>query len=204
MPNGFTSKIYDGKSQSLRDYLMGVGRSFGFAIMQDDDWDAPVRHVKPSRYHVEKITEATEKLRELEAITTTEAHTHAREDYKKALAKWQDSNERNRLMGVRYDKMIKQVEDWVPEDPRFNDLKAQALKYLVESRDFDVSDEEQQKRWNPYPRLLSGNDWLEREKSAMRKEIDYHTERNRQEIKRADERNEWIDAFLKSLPPEGA
>jgi hypothetical protein len=203
MPNGFTSKIYDGEPQSLRDYLMGVGRGFGFAIMQrDDPWDAPVRHVKPSNYHVEKIAEATEKLRELETMTTAEAHAAAREDYDAALVKWQDRNETNRLMGVRYDQMIDQVEAWDPGDARFDDLKEQALKYLRESRDFDVSNEEQQRRYNPYPTMLSGDGWLHREKKAQRDLIDYHTEQNRQEIKRADERNEWIDAFLKSLPPE--
>jgi hypothetical protein len=50
--------------------------------------------------------------------------------------------------------------------------------------------------------LLSGEEWIKREKSAIRKKIDFYTRQRNQEAERTAERNDWIDAFLKCLPAE--
>lgn len=201
MPNGFTAKIYDGTSDSLREYLMHVARGFGFAIMQrDDDWNAPLERVTPSDYHKRAIEDAQEKLRALCRLSYEDIVKRCRKERDEAVQKWNDRNEENEQMRYRYDDMIAKVEAWEVTSPFTQKVKDQALEYLRSSKDFDVYSDEDQRRFNSYPPLKDPEEWLKEQKAALERSIEYHERENREEVKRADERNKWIDAFYKDLP----
>ena len=201
MPNGYTTDIYDGKPVTLTDYLMGVGRSMGFAIMQRDEAASePVRTVEPqTSYHDKAISAARATLAEVDALSVAEAVKCALVDYEKANTAWLEARDRIRAMRSRYEEMIRQVEAWHP-DPLVLVVKEQALKYLRESVKFDCGDEKAEMRWSPPPRRLSGPEWINERRAKARRDIEYHEAERKKEIERTEERNRWITAFLGSLP----
>lgn len=205
MPNGYTADIYDGKPVTLRSYLMGVGRSMGFAVVQRDEAASePVRTVEPrTSYHDKALAEARATLAEIDSLSTTEAVQCAIADYEKANEEWLASRDRIRAMRSRYEQMIREVEAWEP-DQLVLVVKEQALKYLRESMEFDCGDTKAEMRWSPPPRRLSGAEWLNDRRAKARHDIEYHEAERRKEIERTEERNRWITAFLNSLPVEAS
>ena len=201
MPNGYTAAIYDGQPVSVRDYLMGVGRGMGFAIMQrDDSHDEPVHHVEPhTDYHDSELAKARTLLAEVDTMTTEQAAKRARSEHEEALRDWTETRERRRSLRARYEEMITEVEAWEP-DPLVVGVKEAAAKYLRESMDFDCGDPKDDMRWYPYPTLLSGPEWINAKRAEATRDIEYHEAQRCEEIDRANERNRYIAAFLSSLP----
>ena len=201
MPNGYTADIYEGKPTTLADYLMGVGRGMGFAIMQrDDPASEPVRRVEPqTRYYDEALAEARAVLADLDGLTMAQAAERASAEYEAEVSSWLEERDRRLGMRSRYVDMIAQVEAWEP-DPLVRVVKEQAIKYLRESLDFDVGPEGEEMRYRPYPRLLGGAEWVNAKRAKAQRDVEYNEAERAKEIERAAERNRWIDAFLGSLP----
>lgn len=202
MPNGYTAAIYEGKPVTLRDYLMGIGRGMGFAILQRDaDRDDPVKLTEPSTGHAERsLADARTRRRVLEQMTPEDAQAAAYADFKDATARWEADLEKSLAMRARYEDMIAQVEAWRP-DPLVEGAKEMALRYLRESADFDCGKPGEEMRYRPKPELLGGRAWLEREIAEAQRSIAHYEKSIAEELERTAERNRYIEAFLSSLPP---
>jgi hypothetical protein len=199
MPNGYTAAIYEGRDVSLREYLMNVGRSMGFAIMQrDDDPNAPVRLTEPqTKYHDDAIRKAEETLARVSRMTADEAQGAAADEYEQAIKHRREAVEQHRILRERYEAMIARVKEWEPE-PLIARVKEQAIKYLLESMDFDCHGDLPTFPSEPVPK--NGEQWVEGQVAKARREIEYHGQERAREIASTAERNAWISAFLRSLP----
>lgn len=204
MPNGYTADIYEGKDVSLADYLMKVGRSMGFAIMQrDDPLDVPVKPVEETNSYRDKAIESAQAtLAELKITSVEEASHRAKTEYEEALFKYQSDREDRLAMRGRYQAMITQVEQWSP-DPLVLPVKEQALKYLHESMEHDCGKPGEEMRYYSTPKLLSGEEWIANERYHAKRDIKYHTDERDRELASVSERNLWIKTFLNSLPKDG-
>jgi hypothetical protein len=204
MPNGYTANIYEGKPESVRQFLMKVGRGMGFAILQrDDDWDTPIHKVEPSDYNARRLEESRERLRELEGVSIEEANRRAKAEYDEAVAAWEERRSNREAMRSRYEQRIREVEAWQP-DPLVESVKNHALQYLREGMEFDCGKPGTESRWDTYPKRLGGADWLNEQRAKALHDVEYHEKENRKEIERAEERNRYIEAFLSSLPDGAA
>lgn len=200
MPSGITAAIYKGKEVSRDEFLMRVARSYSLAIMQrEDDPDAPVRRCEPNtKYREDAIEAAEETLRDLSALTVEQASERAKAEHEKEAKEWREAKAKALNLRARYEAMAREVEAWEPE-PLVAGIKDVALKYLRESIDFDCGEPGQEMRYRPYPQLLSGAEWINSKREKAQRDIDYHRDLIAAEIKHADERNEYIDAFYRSL-----
>lgn len=196
MPTGITSDIYDGKDLTLRGYLLRVGRSMSYSIMQrDSPLDEPPKRSEPSRYHAEALAKAEARVEELLGMLEEQAAPLAAEAHEQAMARYEHERAANQELRERYEKMIAAVEGWTP-DPLVAQTKEYALKQLRESLDFDCG-----YRSSP-PQRRSPMEWWENEIGAARNAAQYHREEGAKEIARAAERNLYIDALYASLPKE--
>lgn len=203
MPNGFTAPIYEGREDfTLRDYLMGVGRGMGFAIMQrGEDPSSPIKYVEPSTYYDdEQIRKAQATLAELDGMTIEEAGARLAAERAAADERRRDSVQKTLAMRARYERMIRGVEAWDPV-PLMDSTKEQALKYLRESMEFDCGRPGEEARFLDHQTAFDGAEWLTQERRRAQEQITRSREHIAAERKRTAERNRYIDAFYESLPP---
>lgn len=196
MPTGYTAKLHEGE-QSLREFLMGIGRGMGFAITQrDDDIGEPVREVEPSDYHDRQIAEYESKLASLRDVTDEEALSLAREEYRDTLRRHEEAVAKRRALVERYARMLHEVAAWDPPE-LVAGVKELALEQLQESIKFDCG-------VGIYPdkpeEPTSGAEWLAARRAEARKSLAYHEKARAEEIARTNDRNRYIRTFLDSLP----
>lgn len=195
MPNGFTSDIYEGKNTSLRDYLMGVGRGMGFAIMQrDDDSRDPVKHREVSTYHAYALADAQNEHARLLSLSWGESEVEAAQEYDATLAAHEKANAANEALAARYDDMIAAVQEW-PGVPEVPNVKVYALTYLRDSKQFDCGSV-----YPPKPEPQPTIQWKNERVAKALRDIEYHSAQWEQEKARVAEVNAMIDAFYRSLP----
>jgi hypothetical protein len=70
---------------------------------------------------------------------------------------------------------------------------------IRESLEFDCGKPGEEMRFYAYPTWLSGADWINEQRAEAKRKIDYCREQIVQRDKVAAERNQHIDAFLRSL-----
>jgi hypothetical protein len=205
MPSGITAAIYEGKEVSRDEFLMRVARSFSLAIMQrEDDPDTPLKRDEANtKYHDDKIAGAEADLRELSGLSIDEARRRSMAEYDKAVEDWKAERNKRLALRSRYEAMIREVEAWEPE-PLIAYLKDGALKQLRESLEFDCGKPGEEMKYRQHPQLLAAEEWIETKITAARREIDYCREQIVKRQKVADERNEHIDAFYRSLEAPSA
>lgn len=195
MPNGFTSALYDG-DQSLRDYLMGVGRGMSFSIMQRDEGNGPVRLLdEKSSWYSKALREAQQRLDYLIDMTTDQIVAQCSKEYSEACSSWKKYNEEQDAIKSRYEYMLAQVEEWNCP-PVLSSTKESAIKYIEESLDYDC------KHYTPQPQNFTPEEWHEREIKNTKDNIEYYRLEEAKEIARHKERNMYIKTFLDSLPEE--
>jgi hypothetical protein len=199
-PSGITAAIYEGKDVTRDEFLMRVARSFSLAIMQrEDDPDAPVRRVKAdTKYQDEAIEKAQAVLAEVGGLSVAEAGERAKAEYYDAAKARQERRAEVLALRGRYEAMIREVEAWEP-DPLVLYIKDGALKQLRKSLDFDCGKPGEEVRYWPVPQWLDGAEWIVQKTEKARKDIDYQREQIAKRKAVAAERNQHIDAFLRSL-----
>ena len=195
MPKGYTADIKDGIS--FDEYAMNCARAFGTLIlMRDDPKNSPIpEKIEPSDYHLNKINEAKDELKSLEAMTISEAN-------KQSLIDWEKSEEyrlrrlaENKELRVKYNEMLKNVNSWSPPTKDHEGLHEFMREQIESSINFDCDEE----FYRTPDDKASGEEWLLDKKEAALKNISYHTKENEEEIKRTDERNSWINSLRDSL-----
>ena len=197
MPTGLTADIYEGRSTSLRAFALRCARQLGGGYQASDygnkmlPMDKPPV-VEPSPYHREQLKRAEEDL---------DFWLHVQKDpetmksiYDKEMAKHEVENighdARMKVVKERYEAMISRVEQWkVPEE--YASLKELMLEQLRKSLEHDYHPEYRPWRGEPEPI----DEWMERNISMARRDIEYHTaelEKERQAIA-------GINAWVKGL-----
>lgn len=201
MPSGITSDLYEGKDTSLRGYLMSVGRSMGYAIMQRDaDRSEPVREVTASDYNRRQADTLRQELAEIEGLSVADAWARYLAERAAAVERRDEMVRQRRELRARYTRMLAEVEAWQP-DPLIASTKDYALKQLRESIDFDCGHEGEEARYWPMPPVyIGGAEYLAGRRKQLQEDIDRAEQHQREEDDRTADRNRHIAAFLGSLP----
>lgn len=197
MPTGYTCDVSDGKITTLRDFALRCARAFGALItMRDEPFDAPIPEKFEPRtdYHDKAIREAREQLEKLTSMSPAQVTAAAKKDADKIAAGYAASDADRLARENRYKAMLAQVVQWeVPAE--ITDLRSFMIEQLQESIRFDCGDMSKY-RDKPIP----AEQWLERRREGLLRDIAYHQESRAKEIQRTAERNAWLSALRSSLP----
>lgn len=144
MPNGHTEPIFSGKEYSFKDFAFSVARGFSMEFYQGAQgefraipWSESQYN---SRYYLDALDKDIEKLRELLTLSDEEKadrFANAVIDGSRELSKKQEESD---AMRVRYQEMLDRVRAWEPPNDDFLNLKADMVRHLEESMDFDCID----------------------------------------------------------------
>lgn len=195
MPTGYTAGVQDGKVTSFAEFAMNCARAFGALVELRDAPSAPIpQKFKPSSYHEKALADAQATLKDLHGMSDTAADVAASKEYRDAISGWDQTERENTQSRNRYNAMLAQVITWNPPSPDHVELKKFMVQQLTESLKFDCGDRNDWK-----PKRLNGSAWLEKKIASTERGVEYHTKGLADDIKRAEERTQWVQQLRDSL-----
>lgn len=194
MPTGYTAALYDGTSQTFPEFAMRCARAFGALVeMRDAPMDAPVpERFAPATCHATELRMAEDRLATVRQWTPAQAAEEARRAYETALAWHRESEERQRARRERYTAMLAEVRAWRPPTPAHDGLKQFMIDQLTMSIAGDCAP------LDP-PQPQTGEEYRNDAIATARWTIDYHTHKDAEARKQAEECTAWVQALRDSL-----
>ena len=203
MPTGYTAYIEDGDITTGKEFLKLCTRAFGVAIDQKDDpLSVPTKtKFEPSQYYIDVYNGACDELKKAKSMSFFEARDLL---IKKHNEKIESSRKlANTLSNLRkkYLKVREEVDAWIPPSSEHNGLK----KFALEQIDISIpSNESITALINNSKEYLSLSDeiierFIKDNITECKRNVEYYKKLINDEYERTQEKQEWMDKFLKSL-----
>lgn len=197
MPTGYTSGIYDGKTNTLREFALECVRAFAPLVeMKDAPYDAVIpQKLEPQiDFYEKKLTELRQESVRVTSLSEEECLAESAEE-----AKVDDEFRQKYLSDVeerreRYDLMMDKVRNWKAGP---DDLKSFMLEQLNLSKDCDCPPEPL--KYHEIVTKLPANTWRTKKLNRLDKEIEYYEEQIKKIVDITNKRNEWLDEFWEAL-----
>ena len=202
MPTGYTVYIKNRDITIGKEFLKLCTRNFGIAIdIRDESLSVPTpTHFEPNSYYKEAYDKAVEVRNKYRKMTFDEAKQKMIENYNERIASSKEYLKDCKSEDEKYKKVRDEVAKWNPPTSEHEGLKNFALeqidmsmntsycKYLEDdiNRQLDVSDEA------VFAYMNEINEQCE-------KDVERAYRRWQEDLKRADEKNMWMQQFLDSL-----
>lgn len=202
MPTGYTSKACD-QDVPFNEFVWDCARAFGALIMmRDDPHGTPIpERFEPSDHHATELAKAKLALEQAKKMSIKEAAEAAKASHQKAQERLKEQIEKVGVVNTRLNKLRDSVLAWNPPSPDHEGLKKFMLQQLDETIKWDgnVSDFYHDEAKQP----MSGKEWRDKEIESAKRDIEYHTKEWAAEVKRTQERNQWISDLVNSVPYPG-
>lgn len=195
MPTGYTATLYDG-DQDFEDFALDCARAFGALVTLRDSptVSVPREFEADTSYHDERLAAAKARLRELESMSLDEVGDAIEEERRKAEARRAELVEKRNDLRARYEAMLEAVEWWTPPTADHLGLKKFMAEQLQQAIDFDCGD-----IGIDLPDEITLEAWVDKERKAALRNVEYHAAEREKEIERAASRTAWIRALRESL-----
>ncbi|MBI4918478.1 hypothetical protein HY837_01000 [archaeon] len=192
MPTGYTSIIEEKKDVTLEEFIKRCSHAF---LRSDSiDEELPDEIFPSSDYHKVEYAKEKRKLKKALAMNLDEAEREAeiayqtdRKYYEQALLEHQELKE-------RYQGMLKQVKAWKPPTKRHQPLRKFMINQLEETIQHDCSNS-----WLTEPKKISAAQYKRNLIIRTKDAIKYHKENWAEEVRKAKEANEWVQALKQNL-----
>jgi hypothetical protein len=199
MPTGYTAAIKDGIS--FEQYVWTCARAFGALVLLRDDTQAPIpERFESSTYHVAELAKAKDRLATLNAMSMDDAVENEKHDYKAATKSYLARLDEKGELRTKYMAMLGQVRQWIPPTPDHQGLKDLMVQQIEQSIEFDCNT-----HYMELPAaILGGQLWLAQRTAEAECMVAYHADELAKEVSRTEDRNGWLQALRKSVPPPAA
>jgi hypothetical protein len=192
MPTGYTADLCDG-DVPFADFLLTCARGFGATIHQrDEDLHVRPKHREPSRYDLDAIAKAKERLAHLAECSDDDLRAEWDAKHQASVDSWLKHNEKTNRVAERIRLMIAEVKAWEPPTADHVELQSFMLQQLEETLRFDGSPMDAPTRV-PFDRYRA--DEIEKAEGSLERS----TRRHAEEVERCEKTNAWIDALYDSL-----
>ena len=198
MPTRLTSKIYEGKDITFKEFALLCARTFGALIHQrEEPLDAPIRKREPDTYYLKQLEKAKKDLDDFLANPPTEDSLAKEYEEKVERMRKEDAetNKNSQELKARYEAMLKKVQDWNPPTSEHKNLKNFMISQLNESIDFDCY------AYNQVDKLVTKEQYIKDGLSSMhlQEQVEYYQEQWDKEIESCNSVNKWIEELVNSL-----
>lgn len=197
MPTGYTAAIKDGIT--FKQFAMTCARAMGALIMMRDEpsgAEIPAAF-PPSTHHRDQLARLRDELGNLRAMTVAEIEKAADASYVTSIESHQKRVLERDELRAKYQKMLGDVNAWQAPTPGHEDFKKFMVEQITSSIDWDCSH-----KFDDAPARATAQEWIEARLATTLQSIDYHTKGDAEEIKRTQERNDWVNALRNSLKDE--
>lgn len=195
MPTGYTEDIYEGKDVSGSEFLMQCARAFGATVsMRDEPFNKEIPKFEPSDYHLKAIKKSVEELEKYVNMSIEEAEKAVAQSHEAAVTSFHMRWNEKKELKSRYEKVLKEVKEWIPPTEDHIELKKYAINQLNESIKFDCSTD-----YMKMPEKSNAQEWLYTMIEGANKDIAYHQKEWEAEVERTNGRNKWVNELKNSL-----
>jgi hypothetical protein len=198
MPTSYTAPVGDGEL-NFNQFVWRCARAMGALVsMRDESLDAPIpEKIEASSHHQGGINAAKARKARLEAMTEDEIAAEAKSSYEEAVERRLQMEKERLLTKANYERMLAQVQAWIPPTSDHEGLKKFMIEQLQESIRFDCSPLSELSA----PQMLSAKEWRHAEANSIGRDLAYHRRELAEEAKRVRAVNEWLSDLRTSVPP---
>lgn len=206
MPTGYTAYIEDEKITTGEEFLKLCTRAFGIAIdLKDKPLNVPTKtHFEADSYYKEKYEKSLELLEETKNMSFDEAANKRRKDYEEEISFHKEYAKSQILLNEKYEKVRKEVSEWIPPTDAHKKLKKFALNQIdicvTPQRHIDEYLEKSKENFDDSDKATY--EYISDIISMCQKDVDRAYESYQEELKRTEEKNEWMKQFLESFKGE--
>lgn len=196
MPTGYTATLME-KGQTFQEFIMGCVRAFeAFIEMRDSPSDAAIpEKFEPSDHYAKRIIEAREKLEKLKEMTDAEKADFGQIEKDMDIKRIKQWLKKATAQNKRLEDMAAQVKAWNPPTDDHQGLKDFMLEQISISKNgLDyiqalLTEATSKPAASYYVAAIS----------EATLSIEYYTEENAKEIRRASDRTKWIQKLRSSI-----
>ena len=198
MPTGYTAKICEGE-QAFSEFAVQCARAFGACVEQrDDPMDELPKTKKKSTYHERELVAAKMKLAQLKKMSVTKRTEFGKKKRADQIKYYEKLIVEKRQVRARLEKMLAQVNAWVPPDDRYSEFKAFMVQQLTSTIEHDGDVTYYEEHLNKEI-AKSPKDYYDDEVKGAEWSVQYHRKEDKQDEDRTKERNKWITDLFQSV-----
>ena len=199
MPNGYTSKIADGIS--FQEFVMECARGMGACItLRDDPRGEIPESFLPSDFYLKSASDAKANLNNVLAMSEEDCSRAAHDAWVKSRFDREQYIQKKIELRKKYNAMLDRVCAWIPPTADHLDFK----KFMIDQIRISIDSDCNEKHYMPDIILKTGDEWKRAEVSELREKIRYSLDMHAKEVRRAEERTQWIQALRKSLKKDSS
>lgn len=198
MPTGYTSFIEDGDIDNGRDFILLCTRAFGIAMdIREEPLTVPTPtvFVPDVKYHTDCLKKAVDEKARLADMTKEEWHAECVKDREKRIAEAKKHYEKDVELYNKYLKIRKEIKDWnAPENC------IEIKKFALEQIEISKPDLNHAHEWMALAEQEIDEDVrFDARMKSLERDITYHKEHIAEEIKRAEEKTQFMQDLCDSL-----
>ena len=203
MPTGYTAYIENGKITTGKEFLKLCTRAFGVAVeMRDEPLSVPTPlHVEQDPYYKERYDRALENFEKANKMTFDEARIEMENRYNNRMSCCNEYIESVTETNRKYEKVRKEIDEWVPPTQDHQNLKEFALeqidKCIVNQDRIDSHIKELNEKLHDCDKAVE--EYINDNIQDCKKYLENSYKCLQQEIRRVEYRNFWMDELMKSL-----
>jgi len=201
MPTGYTASVGDGEVTEFRDFALTCARNFGACFHQRDDNQKDLPKLQEvSDYHLTAKNEYVLYLKNLKRLSDKSYIERYKVKFFNDQLHVRENIQDKINTKLNYEKMLEAVKNWTPPTPDHDNMKNFMISQLTESIDWDCDLDYYNRELERQP--LSDEDILiakAEEIERLERDIEYHTNKYKEEVERINKSNEWILELYKSL-----
>jgi hypothetical protein len=200
MPTGYTSHIINDTLTKPSDFALICARAFGACIHQrDDSLNTEIKIPESEIEDYDKnLKEAQGKLKRLIKYTNEQKVRFGEKMKKKQVNFYKAEIKKADQTRKKLEKVREWAANWVPPTSEHHGLKKFMLEQIDSTIDFDGKPDyykgELKSALNKSPM-----DFYKKELESAQQSINYYKEEKENEIKRVNERADWIKVLLESV-----
>lgn len=200
---GYTYELVE-KNQSFNQFVWSCARAFGaLVMMRDDPSGAKIKLIQePSKYYIESLEEAKEKLEQLLKLKTKKEKTdyalNVKQERLKALHDSINNETRKKENKIIADMIVK-VKSWNPPILEHKSLKDFMLDQLTSS----LNNNEDKSYYYEQIETINNMSLIEIYEQDLKntlESVQYRQQSYEEEVKRTKERTAWLTALNNSVP----
>ena len=202
MPTGYTAGILDGTTKDFNQFAKICSRAF-LVHLRDEPMNSEYTPRTPSEYHIDKIKEAKDTLKEIDVLEDFVIIEREKKglmddiEYHTEAIKTAEKNK------IRLNKFLKKAKTIKAPTETHTGVVDFMIKQLEETIDFDCKDgsyhEDAISELKEKLEVLNVDDIRGVLRIKATENISYNTKSHEEDLKRCRESNKWYDDFINSL-----
>lgn len=206
MPTGYTAYIEDGSIDNGKDFLKLCSRAFGVAVdIKDEPLSVPTpTKFEESPYYKEYFVKSLKKLCEFLELSDDEIANKRYEEYLKSIEYYKKCIENHTALNEKYKKIRGEVGAWTPPTDAHRNIKNFAFEQIdMCMPSEDIIEACRQKLETPFDDSKDTNELYKKDRiESLWWDVKRAYNSWKDEIKRTEEKNDFMRLFLESFENE--